>query len=192
MRRPPETGPTNDLRVRSSNLSPWNNYVALSRLGRPLTARQVALSGAWVGAVCVPGWRRVADRVRVPLGGQPPALRASGSSEIGGRRYGPRPAPCARPVWWLLPCGRCCCTVAAVSETHSGEAAGAGAWEPHMKSHVGWSTIRNRVPPPTAPVFPCPAWLIRAISCEPMALWKRKQTRLDLGGRPTRHRRQWT
>lgn len=121
MRRPPVIGPTNGLRLLSSNLSPWNNYVALSRL---------ALSGAWVGAVCVPGWRRVADRVRVPLGGQPPALGASGSSEIGGRRYGPRPAPCARPVCWLLPCGRCCCTVAAVSETHSGEAAGAGAWLP--------------------------------------------------------------
>lgn len=31
-----DRSPTNDLRVRSSNLSPWNNYVALSRLGRPL------------------------------------------------------------------------------------------------------------------------------------------------------------
>lgn len=41
-RRPPVIGPTNGLRLLSSNLSPWNNYVALSRL---------ALSGAWAGGV---------------------------------------------------------------------------------------------------------------------------------------------
>lgn len=184
MRRPPETGPTNDLRVRSSNLSPWNNYVALSRLGRPLGC---------LGGRCVRSRLAACSGSCASTTGRP-TTSAAGFWKLGNRgsTIRPRPAPCARPVWWLLPCGRCCCTVAAVSETHSGEAAGAGAWEPHMKSHVGWSTIRNRVPPPTAPVFPCSAWLIRAISCEPMALWKRKQTRLDLGGRPTRRRRQWT